>query len=362
MQADAREAATTYDAFASIGYADRKGAEHHYYDALADLGVISSTYRAQQLATESRYAKFAPYEWGWLPPTDQAVRLIGSFVCRSLAGRPPTYAGPVTSNPPTRKFGLLYQRTPDGGAFDVREMLSTLRGCGVDPVIAEDPSGDSSNPQQTMLRLTNENVTSVIYLGDVISLREGYMRAASQQAFFPEWITSGMIDLDLDNSFHGAPPDQASRVFGLSFRNPVLARQEMPWYWAIKEAAPTKDPTGGVTYSAMARYEQLSVLAAGIQMAGPKLAPATFEAALQRTKFPNPNAGAAPFFQARVGFPGGRHTFVDDATLYWYSPSEPGTVDAGVPGSVCYVRQGVRYTASTFPTDDSAFFKAPCKG
>lgn len=360
MQADARKVADELDAFATIGYADRKGAEHHYYDALAGMGVMSSTYRAQQLATEKRFSRFAPYEWGWLPPTDQAVRLIGSFICRSLAGRPPAYADPPTNGAPTRKFGLLYQRTPDGGAFDVSEMLATLKGCGIEPEEVEDQSG-SSNPRDAMLRLTNADVTSIIYLGDVLALREGFMVAASQQAYFPEWIVSGMIDLDLDNSFHGAPPDQASNAFGLSFRNPVLARQEMAWYWAVKESAPTKDPTGGVSYSAMARYGQLSVLAAGIQMAGPNLTPKTFEAALQKTRFPNPNAGAAPFFQARVGFPGGRHTFTDDATLYWYSPSEPGTVDAGVPGSVCYVRRGIRYTASTFPTTDADFFKAPCK-
>ena len=40
---------------------------------------------------------------------------------------------------------------------------------------------------------------------------------------------------------------------------------------------------------------------------------------------------------------------------------QPGTVDAGVPGSVCYVRRGIRYTASTFPATDADFFKAPCK-
>lgn len=360
MQADARDAASTYDAFASLGYPDRKGAEHHYYDGLAQLGVMSTTYRAQQLATEARFAKFAPYEWGWLPPTDQSMRLIGGFACRTLAGRPPRFAGVPTSNATRRKFGILYQRTPDGSIPDMGEMLAQLKRCGVTPVMVEDPT-DSSNPQQAMLKLTQGDVTSVIYIGGVIALRDSFMAAASQQGFFPEWIVSGVIDLDLDNSYHGAPPDQASRVMGLSFRNPVLPRQNMAWYWAIKESAPGKDPTGGTSYSVMARYAQLSVLAAGIQMAGPHLTPATFQAGLFKARFANPGAGGPPYFQARVGFPGGRHTMTDDATLIWYSPTEPGTVDPEFPGSVCYVRGGIRYTASTFPADDRDLFRAPCK-
>lgn len=135
----------------------------------------------------------------------------------------------------------------------------------------------------------------------------------------------------------------------------------MPWYWAVKEVSPGKDPTGGSTYAAMARYEQLSVLAAGIQLAGPNLNPKSFEAGLQRARFPNPGAGGPPYFQARVGMPGGRHTFTDDAALFWYSASEGGTVDPGFPGAVCYVSGGVRYTASTFPTDDNELFRPPCK-
>lgn len=360
MQADARDVATTYDAFASLGYPDRKGAEHHYYDKLAELGVMSATYRAQQLATEARFSRFAPYQWGWLPPTDQSMRLIGGFMCRTLAGRPPRFAGVPTSDAAQRKFGVLYQRTPDGSTPDLTELVAALKGCSGPPTMVEDQSA-ASNPTQVMLKLTEADVTSVLCICDVLSLRDSYMAAASRQGFFPEWIVSGVIDLDLDNSYHGAPPDQASRVMGVSFRNPVLPRQEMAWYWAVKEAAPTKDPTGGTTYSAMARYAQLSVLAAGIQMAGPRLTPASFQAGLFKARFPNPGAGGPPYFQARVGFPGGRHTMTDDATLFWYSPSEPGTVDPEFPGSVCYVNGGRRYTASTFPADDRDLFRAPCK-
>lgn len=360
MKADAHMVATEKDSFASLGYVDRKGSEHHYYDELARLGVISATYRAQQVATEARFAALAPYQWGWLPPTDQSLRLIGGFACRSLAGRPPRHAGAPTNAAAKRKFGVIYQRTPDGSVPDLGEMVDGMRACGATPVLAEDQT-DAVNGQQRMLRMTDEDVTTVICICNPGTLKDAYMPAATQQGFFPEWVVSGLIDQDLDNSFHGAPPDQASHVFGLSFRDPVLARQDMPWYWAIKEVQPSSDPSGGRTYALMARYEQLALLAAGIQMAGPNLTPKTFEAGLHKARFANPNAGAPPYFQAKVGFPGGRHTMADDATLFWYSPSEGGTVDPGFPGAVCYVRRGLRYTAPTFPSNDDGFFTPPCR-
>ena len=51
-----------------------------------------------------------------------------------------------------------------------------------------------------------------------------------------------------------------------------------------------------------ARYSSLLLLASGIQLAGPNLTPATFQAGLMRAdQFPNPGARGAPYFQARVG-------------------------------------------------------------
>ena len=61
------------------------------------------------------------------------------------------------------------------------------------------------------------------------------------------------------------------------------------------------DPAAVIQH-ARAFYNELLILAAGIQLAGPNLTPETFAQGLASTTFPNPGAAGAPFFQATVGF------------------------------------------------------------
>jgi hypothetical protein len=196
-----------------------------------------------------------------------------------------------------------------------------------------------------------------------VDLREIYMPTASAQGYQPEWVETSYINNDLDNTYAGgnAPPDQSSHVIGVSFRNRLLPKQDMPWYWAVKEADPTYEPAAGAYYSVNSRYLQLLLLASGIQLAGPDLTPESFRAGLQRARFANPGAGAAPFFQARVGFQGPRHTMSTDAAMFWFDPRTPGTVDPSIPGAVCYVGGGRRYSQGQWPTADPAFRTGTCR-
>jgi hypothetical protein len=50
----------------------------------------------------------------------------------------------------------------------------------------------------------------------------------------------------------------------------------------------------------------------------------------------------------------------DDATIFWFSLSEGGTIDPSFPGAVCYVNGGLRYSVATWPRDVQPFFEAPC--
>jgi hypothetical protein len=146
----------------------------------------------------------------------------------------------------------------------------------------------------------------------------------------------------------------------VSFRNKLLPRQDMPWFWALREADPNADPGATTYYSADSRYEQLLLLASGIQLAGPHLTPQTFAAGLQRARFPNPGAQGPPYYQARVGFDGGRHTMSADATMFWFDPSRPGTIDPSSPGAICYVDHGRRYGLGQWAKSDPVFFSGPC--
>ena len=364
MRRDAVAVDEELQAFASLAYVSCNGADHHYYDALAERGIVSVVDGNTAKGVEANYARRSPYQWNVMPGVDTTLRQTAQFVCASLAGKPPRYAGAAQAQAPTRTFGVITTRATDGTVPDLAPLLGGLRGCGVEPVVRQDdtttaPAREGVN---TMVQMQDAGVTSVLCLCQPNDVAGVYMPAASAQGYQPEWVQSSYINTDLDNTYGGgkAPADQSSHVIGITLRNKLLPRQDMPWYWAVKEIVPTYEPAAGVYYAAHSRYVQLLLLASGIQLAGPELTPESFARGLQAAQFPNPGAGGAPYFQARVGFDGPRHTMSSDAAMFWFDPQRPGTIDPSVPGAICYVDRGRRHALGAWPQGEPAFRSGPC--
>lgn len=370
MIADAVKVDEEFQAFASIGYGARNGSEHHYYDELARRGVVSASAGTSALGTDARYARFGPHEWTWNASVSTGLQLTADFACTSLAGRPPVGGaigggGPLGSTgPDQRTFGIIVMRTADGTVPPAELLTDGLAGCGHPAAVVVEDQDTAPQADNIILQMSNAGVTTVFCVcTNLAPLRASYMQSASNQGYFPEWVMTGIEGGDVDNSFVAgqAPQEQARNVFGLTYHDRFFPRQQMPWYWAMKESDPAADPQGGVYYDAMSRYAQLLLIASGIQLAGPNLTPETFQAGLQSAAWANPGAGRAPYFQAAVGFPGGRHTWIETGAMFWYSATDGGTVDPAFPGAVCYVDQGTRYAAGRWPTATQPFFQGPCR-
>ncbi|MGH2807900.1 MAG: hypothetical protein ACRDKT_11570 [Actinomycetota bacterium] len=361
MQADAAFVDEELDAFASTGYMDRRGGEFTYYEDLARRGVISTLFDVPALATEARLRANAPYIWSPEVSIDTLLSGLGKFTCSVLEGEPPEYAGRPENAAETRKFGVIAERLKDGTIPDTAPLLSALGACGVRPVTTEAPSpANASEAQTPILRMKNEGVTSLICLCYNPSAAEGFMPAATQQGYSPEWIAPQYALNDYENSFdRNTARPQNEHVFGITYKNRWMPKQDMPYYWAMKEGDPSADH-GGWYWQYTRVYWQLLLLSSGIQMAGPELTPATFERALHETTFPNPGiGGVAPLWQAKVGFPGGRHFRSADAIMYWLHPRARGTVDPSTVGRMCFVADGLRFEPEQWgrAPDDPAFFE-----
>jgi hypothetical protein len=364
MRDDAVAVDEELQAFASLAYVGCNNADHHYYDALAEQKILSIVDGNLTTGLEQNYRKRSPYQWNVMAGVETILAHTAEFVCATLAGKPPTYAAGQQAQAPVRKFGVITTRATDGTTPDLTPLRQGLKACGVTAVEKRDdtttaPAREGVN---TIVSMRDAGVTSVMCLCRGNDVAGVYMPAASAQGYQPEWVQSSFINTDLDNTYGGgkAPPEQSRNVIGISLRNKLLSRQDMPWYWAVKEADPTYEPGAQTYYSSHSRYVQLLMLASGIQLAGPKLTPETFRAGLQRARFPNPGAGTAPYFQQRVGFEGPRHTMTADATMIWFDPQRPGTIDPSVPGAICYVDRGRRYTLGSWPRSDPAFRTGPC--
>jgi hypothetical protein len=210
-------------AFASLAYANCQGADHHYYDALADAGILSIVDGNLTTGTEKNYARRAPYQWNVMAGLDVITATTAEFVCASLAGRPPKQAGGREAQASVRRFGIVTTRATDGTAPDIAPLLAGLRACGVTPVVQQDdtttaPAREGVN---TMVKMQDAGVTSVLCLCRSNDVNGVYMPAASAQGYQPEWVESSFINNDIDNAYGGgkAPPEQSAHVIGISFRN-----------------------------------------------------------------------------------------------------------------------------------------------
>ncbi len=337
--------------FASIAYPPKAGAEHHYYDRLAEHGIIGVDSHAGQ-RDEAHYERFAPFQWNVLPALDTIVRNYGEWICKTLADGPPEHAGTGIADRSERVFGLAYHKSPAGSSPDRSLLLEVLRRCGVEPAaVVEIVDG-----QQAILRFVQERVTSVICLCQGGHYFDMLMPEATRQAFFPEWLVNSYHYLDYDSVGQEYPPEHASSTFGITFHNKWLPQKEMPWWNAIKEADPEYE-TGDDGYASAAyeRYYELLLLASGIQMAGPALTPENFERGLFEARFPAVGSGGPPLYHPGGGFGPGDHTMIDDAATIWWSRTEMGYTTNVRRGTFCYVDHGTRYGIGQWPRDQTLF-------
>ena len=125
-------------------------------------------------------------------------------------------------------------------------------------------------------------MTTVVLFSDS-ALNAALMTEASKQAWYPEWFFTGSFFQDIAVLARGNPADEMTHAFGLSNFTPYISpaldrdRELADWYWG---------PNQGTTAGSAAF---LGWLMLGIQTAGPKLTPKTF----QQGMFSAPATGGA---------------------------------------------------------------------
>jgi hypothetical protein len=341
-----------------------------FYDALARDHIISVPYSNELGRTTSEFVGNAPYEWSFAPSTDAEEQALADWACTSLAGHPAKFGGTDVATK-TRRFGILLQQTASQPVEDA-PLVQGLTSCRHAPtVVTVDPgTADDITVQTALARLQQAGVTSVFLLGDINLDRVGLTNAATL-GYHPEWLT-GALGYDGANDFRlesiegggdwGRPAiDEVTHMLGLLPDNRPLDYTNAWWTQAVLEI----DPGFSSSYESQfgdqdaAIYNAFQLLGNGIQLAGPRLTPASFERGLLGTTFPDPNAGAAPYYQAGYGFGAGDYNAVQDYAVIWWSDQAPpfNYVQGGQPesGSFCLVGNGKRFAPGSWPALSALF-------
>ena len=201
-----------------------------------------------------------------------------------------------------------------------------------------------------MARAKAEGVTSALLFSDPIA--PVYMtKQMSAQNYYPEHVLvgSGLIDYDAVGRLYD--PGQWRHAFGLS-DSPVfqpLEKQEAAIVWRAAG-------NSGVPYSTSElAFSYLSLAFGGIQMAGPRLDPGTFEHALLSGTLEGPQyAQSKNPFLPWIHFGPGDYTAVSDAKESYWDPHAISPID-GREGAYRHLAGGRRYGIGQIPRGETSF-------
>jgi hypothetical protein len=320
--------------------------------AFGDASVITQVYAQAltqqhemnfgiQYLNQADMAAMAPYAWGAGTDCTVDMQRVMNFVDNELANKPAAYAGGNLANQP-RKFALITASNPTLQAC-ANEALAQAKAAGV--TIADDipyalnVNTITAQDDNIVAKLANDGITSVILLTDPGSPLFLSERAA-QQNYFPEWIESGAADVDYDENAQLYDQSEWSRAFGISFLGPTLPEQATLGYAAYKSVA-SDEPAPLVAFQ---MYELLDIISIGLQMAGPDLTPANFEAGMRA--YPGSQAGAANAQYGTWAWPNNDFNPVQDSDFVYWNPNKISAFNGQQGG---YVVASPRYGAGQYP-------------
>lgn len=305
-----------------------------------------------------------PYPWSWGKSRESRLRELATFVCRSLASSPARQAGRPTGR--ARTFAILTPAAADAPSqrVDPSSLVAGLRGCGIDAPVREYQDGgftdDPALPAADKAmhrRLKEDGVSTVLFVGPPGDLTDAQGASAESVGFRPEWVGD---DFSANGAWQLMGREQAVNVIGLSEASDVdLGASDLPTAATLAGGADPSPTAEWRQRRSPLPYRTLSLLAAGIQAAGPRLTPETFAAGLESADFPGP-AARRPYFAPRVGLQFGDHMFRRDLLL-----GRPVFTRLGYsqPFVWCLAGRGQRYGHTVpFPTSDAFLYdpKAGC--
>ena len=308
-----------------------------FFDQLSKLKVVNwgGWHFMDSFSTSHR-----PYHYDNLMGGDFQAQLTGEYWCKKLAGKKARYAGSADLQIKTRKAVVFYPQTAVN-TEPAQRLQSILKGCGtevVDIPYSPDTATASSQATSQVARAKASGATTVLYFSDPIAPLFG-TKAMTTQGWYPEHVLVGSGLLDYDVLARLYDPQQWKHAFGPSdtvVYKPI-GQQEASVTW---RAAGRR---GNAYSSAELQWGYWATISCGLQMAGPKLDPFTFEAALLSNLCDTtPYAQSHNKYVTYTHFAPGDYTNSSDAKEAYWNPDAISPID-GKKGAYIALNAGRRY-------------------
>ncbi len=358
--ADAARAIEEFKPFAAIGGPVLNNA---WSSAMADAGVVCVSCGltgGQQFLEEH-----APYLYSDVQAGRQTNLHVANYVEARLKDGKAEYGGDAVADQ-DRVFGHLYIRQTEEAEADADVLYDLLSERGVD--IADDAKTTynlndlATLPEQVssaISKLKAAGVTSVLLQGDPYG-PSIVLDEATAQDYYPEWVISGGVLLDITAFGRTFDQEQWSHAFGISTvparTVPEKSVADTLYTWFKGEEPPAPD-SAGVLWQAAFLFTN------GVQAAGPNLTPETFQAGLFSLKEPElritsnySRYGNVPFW-SEIGAERD-YNGPDDKGEIWWDAEATGPDELGREGRgmVRYVEGGKRYLPGDWAGSENRLF------
>lgn len=339
-QAEADAAtAESLGAFADITAESEPYAEALYQDGIMGFG--------DPYLPASWHEQNAPYDWSVATDDTDLATDAAMYAVQKLCppGTPAAYAGGNLKNAPRKFAGIAPENELYQVAAQQFKQIMDAHGCPVTNFeYTLDLGTESQQAANLVAQLKAGGYTTVICGCDPIF--PVYLSGeAAQQNYFPEFVEIGAALVDQDYVGQLYNQQFYAHAFGISPNEATVPYTQTLGYAAYEAGCQTDQSVcdgQGPAFFVNLIYEQLDMLAIGIQMAGPDLTPATFEQGMDN--YPA-RLGPAGLW----GFSKTQFTTPDDFREVCWDPNAispyNGKQGAYIQGSY----NGARWTASDIP-------------
>lgn len=354
--------------FAALEYA--YGHAGAFVDAMARRRVMS--FGGRDLRTLDTYRAHKGLIWSFAPAAERVAQSFASFLCTKAKPYPASFSGNRGQNGSPRVFGFLRTTNPAMGQYQVIADLvrEQTEACGIEyaaeatyegcPGLYVGENEDEATAAMALFR--SQNVSTIVWPG----CWEGNMtRAANAAGYYPEWLAADFRGFERSEVGAVSQDQNAwSRAWVVTpqtLQNADGVPVDAPCLDAYRSVDPQIDVDSYEPIFACEPYGDLRQLFTGIQVAGPKLAPATVEKGFRAI----PARPSGDRDRPACFYEPGDYTCVKDAIAQWWDPSAAGANSRGPAPfkgfNGCYRvgNDGQRYLPGDWPAGDILNMQAP---
>lgn len=367
-RADAAENYARIKPFAVVNYGTF-GNTKAYTDVMLskDVLVFTGAQNARFVCCDGveAFAQYPGLRWGTAASTEEYAEIFSSLVCAQVVGRPVSFGGNANQGQPRvlgminndrsnhRPYGtlarLVRQQVEDCGgefAYEARSAPPPEGACSPDAATAE------------MAEMQGRGITTIIWpVGNDTGGDDGcshyFQSAGVSLRYLPEVVVAGNGGSETVLSGQLSQQEFARNQMMMTAYPRGDDLGKMPCAYAAREAEP-EIPARDLENFGCEFYGAIRLLFTGIQVAGPRLDPASMDKGYHAI----PDKPTRDPYTEACFFDSGDYTCVKDAQLEHWDPSgqTPGTSGGG-----CWrmVEGGKRYLAGTWPERDIAALVRP---